>query len=197
MIRSLKQKMKPTFSFLILSIIVLTCSSFFPQSSTFSDVKEIEIGKTLCSSSPNVGTCRGSAYCTACKNCKYCRYCNNGGSCGVCSKRSTRTYSTPKYKKQKKNSSPKRRIPRKTYTPPKNPIQYSQPTYLYNSIYTITKKTSLREFGTSKSKVLKRLNVKTEVIILDNSGKFWWKVRSNGKTGWVKKHLLKKKDPTA
>lgn len=189
--------MKLIFNFLTFSILIFICSSFFPKPLSSSDFMEIENGKTMCSSLPNVATCTGSAYCRACKNCKYCKYCNNGGSCGVCGKKPRRSYSTPKPRKQTKSYSPKISQPKEKYSPPKAPAEYSYPVYSYNNTYTVIKKTSLRKSGNSKAPVLKRLQVKEEVIVLNQSNKYWWMVKYNNKIGWVKKHLLEKAKPKA
>lgn len=58
--------------------------------------------------------------------------------------------------------------------------------------YKLSKKTSLRADATSSSKVLKRLETSSNVIVLEKTSKYWWKVNYNGKIGYVKALLLKK-----
>jgi hypothetical protein len=58
--------------------------------------------------------------------------------------------------------------------------------------YGIIKKTSLRAEASSSSKVLKRLNLKVKVIVLEKTSKYWWMVDQNGRIGYVKAATLKK-----
>jgi hypothetical protein len=58
--------------------------------------------------------------------------------------------------------------------------------------YTLTQETSLREGPDSKARVLARFDAGDRVEVLDDSGKYWWKVVYNGKTGWAKAALLRK-----
>jgi len=132
-----------------------------------------------------VGRCTGSAYCTACSNCSRCRHCNSGGSCGVCGKR-VKTY-RPK-KKKKATTSYKSNIKKSTPSS-------SQPTPLTEAVYVLTDKTSLRQLANSRATVLKRLAKDDAVQMVDGvSEKYWCKVIYEGKMGWVKKHLLEKKE---
>lgn len=183
--------MKLAFLFSVLGLIFGT--SIFSISGTSKKQNElIKIESILCSSygSEN-GTCRGSAYCTACKNCKYCKYCNNGGSCGVCVN-IAKSYNKPKQKKENKYSPSRKKKPNlnRNYYPNNDKINPA-PNF-YNNTYTVTKKTSLREFANSKSKVLKRLDFNQKVIVLESPPGYWWKVIYNNKVGWVKKNLLQK-----
>jgi len=63
-----------------------------------------------------------------------------------------------------------------------------------SSRYAITKRTSLRQSPTAKSKVLKRLAVGTEMVIIEHIDKYWCKVILNGKEGYVKSFLLEEAD---
>lgn len=58
--------------------------------------------------------------------------------------------------------------------------------------YSITKKTSLRKSANPKSKILKRLDVGTEMEFIEKIDKYWYKMRLNGKIGYVKSYRLKK-----
>lgn len=62
------------------------------------------------------------------------------------------------------------------------------------SRYAITKRTSLRKSPTAKSKVLKRLAVGTEMVIIEYVDKYWCKVILNGREGYVKSFLLEEAD---
>ncbi len=183
--------MKLTFLFSVLGLVFFTSIFSFPGVSK-KTYEPIQIERILCSSYGNEnGTCRGLASCTACKNCKYCKYCNNGGSCGVCVDR-TKLYYKPKPKEEKKYSPSRKKKPNLNRADlPKEDKNKIVPSY-YNNTYTVTAKTSLREFANSKSKVLKRLEVNQEVIVLESPQGYWWKVIYNNKVGWVKKNLLQK-----
>lgn len=134
------------------------------------------------------GKCVGSVYCTACTTCNYCAHCNSGGSCGVCGKRA-RTY----YPNQRN----------KTYKKSQNNSEISiqknshSSTYITNEYYVVIQKTSLRILPDSQSKVLERLDVNGLVQMIECfSEKYWCKVSLNDEVGWVKKHLLKRKNTT-
>ncbi len=58
--------------------------------------------------------------------------------------------------------------------------------------YQVTQETSLRTQATASSKVLKRLGAGTRLTVTEKTGKFWWKVEYNGRTGYVKALLLEK-----
>ena len=183
--------MKLTFLFSVLGLVLVTSIfSFYAVSKKQNE--PIQIERILCSSyGSEHGTCRGSANCTACTNCKYCKYCNSGGSCGVCGKR-PKSYNQPKSKKEKKYNPIRKKKPNLNRADiPKEDRNKVVPG-VYNNTYTVTKKTSLREFGDSKSKVLWRLEVHQEVIVLESPQGYWWKVIYNNKVGWVKKNLLQK-----
>ena len=184
----------------IATIFILFAGTFFTSLQNNSPNIDLLSGSiALCSGKVSNGRCTGSVYCRACKNCKYCAHCNSGGSCGVCGKRSTKTYSSPKSEPPKKYNS------NKTKSNYKNP-SYSRSSKVAkpyndkkrtpitpNNAYVITQKTSLREYGDSQAKVLKRLRVDEEVLVIESTGKYWWKVIHENEIGWVKKHLLKKK----
>lgn len=57
-------------------------------------------------------------------------------------------------------------------------------------LFSLTQRTSLREEATSQSDVIKRLGVGDQVLVLEETNKFWWKVRLGDRTGWVKAALL-------
>lgn len=81
--------------------------------------------------------------------------------------------------------------------PPQKPVpdKSPEPTVAKKSVsasYLVTEKTSLRADPDSEAEVLLRLPVDGKVIVLDNTGKYWWKASYNGKTGWVKCALLRK-----
>ncbi len=57
-------------------------------------------------------------------------------------------------------------------------------------VYSLSKKTSLRQAATHRSKSLKRLATDTKVIVLEKTNKYWWKVETNGTSGYVKALLL-------
>lgn len=57
-------------------------------------------------------------------------------------------------------------------------------------LFSLTQKTSLREDATSKSSVITRLDVGDQVLVLEETSKFWWKVKMGERTGWVKAALL-------
>ncbi len=57
--------------------------------------------------------------------------------------------------------------------------------------YRLTQETSLRRGATHESAILLRFQPGDEVEVLEKSEKFWWKVRFQGKTGYVKSFLLK------
>lgn len=138
------------------------------------------------------GRCTGSRYCTACTTCNYCKHCNSGGSCGVCGGGSSRrTYSPSYYSKDGTNR----------YSKPSNPYT-TQPVFtpekqhtiiIVNDLYIVTQATSLRQRATHKSNVLLRFAPGDEATLLEPTDKYWWKVVFNGKVGWVKKALLRKK----
>ncbi|MFT4667782.1 MAG: hypothetical protein ACI9XB_004756 [Gammaproteobacteria bacterium] len=173
---------------------ILFSSSFTTAPSEISRTKQLPTNDILCSSYSTIGKCTGSAYCTACKNCKYCKLCNNGGSCGVCSNK-TSTYHRTKPKKQNKSNSSQRS--KQDYTQSNRTTKSRIKVEGSNFYYIVTKATSLRVSGDSKSKILKRLQIGTGVSVLDSSGKYWWKVTYNNKVGWVKKQLLKIEPPAA
>ncbi len=56
--------------------------------------------------------------------------------------------------------------------------------------FVLTQETSLRTRPDSKAKVILRFEIGDEVKVLDDSGQWWWKVIFDGKTGWLKRHLL-------
>lgn len=144
------------------------------------------------------GTCYGKANCTACSSCNYCAHCNNGGSCGVCDPllklysppSNKRTVSPPSYK----YTAPARRSPKSNTTPNKPLISLTDITGSEAEHYLLTQSTSLRQASTHKSSVLKRFVRGDQVVLLEKTNQFWWKVEHKGKTGWVKCLLLKKKE---
>lgn len=54
----------------------------------------------------------------------------------------------------------------------------------------VTKATSFRKSPDSKAGVILRFTPGDKVIVLDDSGKWWWKVSFDGQQGWVKRQLL-------
>ncbi|MEZ4995039.1 MAG: SH3 domain-containing protein, partial [Saprospiraceae bacterium] len=56
----------------------------------------------------------------------------------------------------------------------------------------VTKATSFRDGPDSKARVLLRFEPGDQVIVLDDSGHWWWKVSFQGREGWVKRQLLEK-----
>ncbi|MEM6966111.1 MAG: SH3 domain-containing protein [Bacteroidota bacterium] len=58
--------------------------------------------------------------------------------------------------------------------------------------FRLTKKTSLRQRPTAKSKVLKRLAVGDSVAFIEKTNRYWDKVILNGQVGYVKSFLLDK-----
>lgn len=62
------------------------------------------------------------------------------------------------------------------------------------SDYILTKRTSLREAPDSQSKVISRMPVGTELLLLERTNEWWWRVSMGGWEGYVKAHLLKNKD---
>jgi hypothetical protein len=141
------------------------------------------------------GRCTGSVYCSACKNCKYCAHCNSGGSCGVCGKR-------PSPRPRKTEPEPVRKYypaePQKKDRPAasagvSNSDDSRTTPIVAAKTYVVTQETSLRASGQAQATVLKRLKVGEEVVAIETSGEFWWQVVQQGRTGWVKRHLLKEK----
>lgn len=72
------------------------------------------------------------------------------------------------------------------------PAPYAAPMKASTDYFVVTEKTSLRESPDSQAEVLLRLSVDAKMEVLDSSGKYWWKVQYNGRTGWVKSALLRK-----
>lgn len=72
------------------------------------------------------------------------------------------------------------------------PAPYAAPMKARTDYFVVTEKTSLRESPDSQAEVLLRLSVDAKMEVLDSSGKYWWKVQYNGRTGWVKSALLRK-----
>ncbi|MFZ2900140.1 MAG: SH3 domain-containing protein [Saprospiraceae bacterium] len=70
--------------------------------------------------------------------------------------------------------------------------RYVAPVAAESGYYTLTEETSLREGPDSKARVMARFDPGDRVEVLDDSGKYWWKVVYNGKTGWAKAALLRK-----
>ncbi|MCB0550247.1 MAG: tetratricopeptide repeat protein [Phaeodactylibacter sp.] len=56
--------------------------------------------------------------------------------------------------------------------------------------FQVTKATSLRERPTSSSSVLRRLAEGDRLQVIEKTEYYWWKVRDNGRTGYVKAQLL-------
>lgn len=56
----------------------------------------------------------------------------------------------------------------------------------------VTKATSLRAAPDSQAKVYVRLYDGYRVQVLENSGRWWWKVRYKGREGWAKAALLER-----
>lgn len=151
------------------------------------------------------GRCLGKANCTACTNCSRCAYCNSGGSCGVCAvpvfraPAPKRSYSpTPRTRKSTPRPSPK---PKPKVEPPPSTSFIGTPAQDPPSIantaaaadtYTVLQATSLRASPDAQAKVLLRFKAGDEVLLVDSPTGFWWKVDRRGKTGWVKKALLRK-----
>lgn len=72
------------------------------------------------------------------------------------------------------------------------PAPYAAPMKEKADFYLVTEKTSLRESPDSQAEVLLRLAVDAKLEVLDSTGKYWWKVVYNGRSGWVKSALLRK-----
>lgn len=186
--------MKGISAFLIVSALVLWGGADHTEDVFYNGPPATE-SFPMCSGEITAGRCTGSAYCTACKNCKYCAHCNSGGSCGVCGKKTVRTPRKPesatvrKYYPSRAEATKK---PTANEEEPKLEVTNTDPTATAK-VYVILQETSLRVEGEAQAKVLKRLRVGEEVIAVETSGKYWWQVVQNGRTGWVKKHLLKEK----
>jgi len=58
--------------------------------------------------------------------------------------------------------------------------------------YVLTKRTSLREAPDAQSRVISRMAVGTELILLEKTNKWWWKVSMGGWEGYAKAALLRK-----
>lgn len=56
--------------------------------------------------------------------------------------------------------------------------------------FQVSKATSLREGPTSSSKVLRRLAVGDRLQVIEKTEYYWWKVKDNGRIGYVKAQLL-------
>lgn len=74
------------------------------------------------------------------------------------------------------------------YSSLSNYSSYSNTSY---GTYHLTQKTSLRTGPGSEYAVILRFDTGDRVSVIDNSGKWWWKVLYNGNTGWVKCRLLR------
>lgn len=185
--------MKFTFLFSFSGIFFITFL-FSSANSSGTQSEFLQTTPILCSSfGNNLGTCRGLASCTACTNCKYCRYCNSGGSCGVCTAMVRSYDKTDKKRKNKHRPSNKIIKPQKKLKYNYQREDKSSYPNVCNNVYTVVKKTSLREFSFSNANVLKRLKENEEVIVIETPSGYWWKVVCGNKVGWVKKHLLKEK----
>lgn len=137
--------MKSTFLFSVLGFVITIFSFYSPQNQNV----PLQIDSILCSSyGIENGTCRGSAYCTACKNCKYCGYCNSGGSCGVCGKR-PKSYNKPKPKKEKRYNPIRKKKPNLNRANIPKEDKGKVVPGVYNNTYTVIQKTSLRESANS------------------------------------------------
>lgn len=68
---------------------------------------------------------------------------------------------------------------------------YSSYTHTSYGTYRLIQKTSLRTGPGSEYGVILRFDTSDRVTVIDNSGKWWWKVMYNGNIGWVKSRLLK------
>ncbi|MCB9285240.1 MAG: SH3 domain-containing protein [Lewinellaceae bacterium] len=68
----------------------------------------------------------------------------------------------------------------------------SPPSYSGTGFYLVTERTSLREGPDSQANVILRLPVDGRVEVLEHTGKYWWKIKYNGETGWAKAALLRK-----
>lgn len=62
------------------------------------------------------------------------------------------------------------------------------------SDYILTKRTSLREAPNAQSRVISRMSAGTELLLLERTDQWWWRVSMGGWEGYVKAHLLKNKD---
>lgn len=182
-----------TLSLLVVSMFFYPKLNFIHRAHKWENSASFPNNTILCSGAIiDIGRCTGSAYCTACTTCNYCVYCNNGGSCGVCQKTEI---------KQPSNTSPRSRtkhtkIESSRWTPPNDTVGIFDSDALQKngqSTYEVTAATSLRAYPDSQSAVLKRLAIGEEIIMLDCPYKYWCKVISKGKIGWVKKHLLQEK----
>lgn len=70
-------------------------------------------------------------------------------------------------------------------------VEVNQLTERGSNRYRVTQSTSLRVRPDSQSGVILRLRPDDRLEVLDDSGKWWWKVRHEGKTGWAKAALLR------
>jgi|GEM_PF-5433988 len=59
-------------------------------------------------------------------------------------------------------------------------------------LHTVTRETSLRAAAEAQARVYVRLKEGYRVEVLENSGRWWWKVRYKDRVGWAKRALLKK-----
>jgi tetratricopeptide (TPR) repeat protein len=87
--------------------------------------------------------------------------------------------------------SPFKKEGKENFSPPES-IVFTEIIEPHYQSYKITKKTSLRQSATAASKVLKRLNVGTEVKVVDQVDPYWCEVILNGEVGYVKVLLLEK-----
>jgi uncharacterized protein YgiM (DUF1202 family) len=59
-------------------------------------------------------------------------------------------------------------------------------------IYNLTKATSLRMGASASDRVILRFESGDKVDLIERTDVFWWKVKFNGKVGYVKAALLEK-----
>jgi hypothetical protein len=78
---------------------------------------------------------------------------------------------------------------------PNEPVEEPQeePESVEGPVYILLEATSLRSQPTHKSEVVLRFDPGDEVILLEETSKWWWKVYFAGTTGWVKSAKLVEK----
>ena len=71
-------------------------------------------------------------------------------------------------------------------------VEVNELTEKGSNAYRVTKATSLRVQPDSRARVLLRLQAEDRLEVLDDSGRWWWRVRYKDKLGWAKAALLEK-----
>jgi SH3-like domain-containing protein len=60
----------------------------------------------------------------------------------------------------------------------------------FEGTFEIIQRTSLRSEPDAQARVMKRLAVGTNLVLLEKTDKYWWKMKLNGQVGYVKQRLL-------